>query len=355
MKSCVRESLSNWRFSNRIFKIIENSNKLLEQDLSDHKIYSEFYKQFRLILLFSSRKLRNISSEKDFEEFARWLQQIFHKLNIEKIYNISTVEFIDEFDELWLFEQFFYISVPRYWNEHFKFIKWWACHHRSLFFYNMFDQIDAESKLNKELWLVSWKHNHSMLKVWFQWSSYIIDPYSKKNWLINKVTKWNSIYLWMNSKKLYFAEFKNENWDLLDDSISLSKFENKATFLSSIEKEDKFLINFKTFLEWKEIALLVRNWDHLLVNFRVWDWPDYKTWKRKEIVQVDLLNLMLNNWDISSFDILKEIIWIEEGVWVDKEIIDAIELVSKHIDKDSIFRDLWIPDPKDLSWKTTRK
>jgi predicted membrane-bound dolichyl-phosphate-mannose-protein mannosyltransferase len=86
----------------------------LKANLEDVVILDRIKRNFNKLMKFSRYFISKIETEKDFEEFLVGFERILKELEIEKLYNNTTIKDIHNFDKLNLFQQFFYISIPIY-------------------------------------------------------------------------------------------------------------------------------------------------------------------------------------------------------------------------------------------------
>jgi len=190
------ENLSKWQdLPKKVKNITKKANTLLQSNLDENNTLSEIKKIFNKLIRFSKYNIDKIQTEKEFISFLKWFEQVFKELDIAKLYNSTSRWDYKNFDNLDLFKQFFYITTPLMTTQNFSFIKWWVCYHWSLFFNNLFSEIDKNNKLSKDLIIFNPTYDHGVFQIWFKNKKFIIDPYSKENWLLTEVKKWNKVYL----------------------------------------------------------------------------------------------------------------------------------------------------------------
>ncbi len=346
MVNTINKKEKSARTSPKIEKLVRDSNNLLVKDFESKEIYNCLYKQFQKLVRFASLKVSKLNTEDDFIDFINWFWNILKDLDLKKLYNSSNVWNLKEFDKLNLFQQFFYISIPYKNKKNFDFIKWWVCYHWSLFFYNFFNYIDNKNKFKKEFIYFNWQYNHSFFKISFKNKSYVVDPYWKSS-IITEVKKWNKVYLSMKNGKMKYWNIKydfniDQNWN----EIEFNKTHKKREFIDWIRKSNNFLINLKTYINWKATHLIVKDTgDDLYVHF-----DNYKpTLWDKDMTIMQIIDPLME-WEssqLNSFSIICAIIWIDTNS-VDKLKIDKIKAISKKIDVNYLIDKLWIKKTVDM-------
>ncbi len=334
------EEMSEWQqLANKFDDITNEANKLLQSNLDENNTLSEIKKIFNKLTRIAKDNINKIKTEEDFISFLKWFEQVFKKLDIAKLYNSTNRWNYENFDNLNLFKQFFYITTPLMTTKSFSFIKWWVCYHWSLFFNNLFSEIDKNNKLSKELIIFNPTYDHGVFQIWFKNKKFIIDPYAKENWLITEVKKWNKIYLnnvW--GKPIY--------WDIKNSKIMKLKvwkwnleaqiFNNKKDFIENIQDSNE-LINIKTYFKWKPIHIVIDDiWKDIMINYKL----DVFI-KEKEFSLIDLVWLYMEWKKVKKIDILLALTWFDKNS-ISKEILDELQIIAEKIDTNYLFKKLKI-------------
>lgn len=321
----------------KIKNITNQANTLLEWNLNEKEIIQNFKNVFDKLVRFWKFFIKKIENEKDFEEFLIWFENIFKDLEIEKLYNSTNSWNLSQFDKMNLFMQFFYISTPLKNSENFDFIKWWVCYHWALFYKNLFEEIDMENKLEKKLVSFLPKFQHWVFSIWFWDKEFIIDPYSKWDFL-KEVKKWNEIYLGaINSELLFWKVKNNDTLIYWEKELNLKKFENDEDFIEDVYLDE--LINIKTYLNWNIIHLIVKDLqDEILINL---NWNQFI--REKEFSLTDMVWLYLEWKKIDNYKLLISLLWFDENI-IDKKIKNQIKIIANKINMDSVIEKLWIKE-----------
>jgi len=338
----------------KIKKITKKANDLLLSDLDEKNTLSEIKKIFTKLIKFSKTQITKIKTEEDFITFLRWFEQIFKELDIAKLYNSTNRWDYKSFDNLDLFMQFFYIATPLMTTKNFSFIKWWVCYHWSLFFNNLFTEIDKNNKLSKNLILFNLPYNHWVFQIWFKNKKFIIDPYAKKNWLITEVKEGNEMYLtnsWKNA--IYWKIIENDQEIILKTNVWILKpkiYTKKINYIDNIKVNDNEFINIKTYKEWKPIHIIINDSDSdIIITYR---WRMFS--KDKEFSIIDLVWLYMEKKKVKKIDMLFALTWFWKNGKINKdilsefnnlnesEIIDEFKILAEKINTDYLFKKLKI-------------
>jgi len=337
------ENISKWaKLHPKIQWLIEDTNHYLVSDLEKWETIKKIKEIFDKLLRFGRFWITKIETEKDFEEFMKSFEQIFKELEIDKLYNNTSRGNYEEFNNLDLFKQFFYITTPLLTNKNFTFIKWWVCYHWSIFFYNLFEHIDKNNKLDKKFIDFNPEFDHWVFQIWFKNKKYIIDPYSKGNGLLTEIKEWNSIYMWAILANLRFGKF-TKNTDkveilLWEKKIIPKTYKDKKEFINDLTPWDK-LVNIKTYLNWKPIHINISIFDEdLLIEYK-----SEKLLQDKEFAIMDVVWLFMEKTKVSNLDILLALIGFKEGQ-LSKNIYTELKIIASKINKDFIFKKLWIEE-----------
>lgn len=343
------EWISNWKnfkLSPKLEFITRETNQLLRSNLEDKEIMKNIKTNFNKLVRFSKYFINKIKNEKDFEEFLVWLEIILKDLKIEKLHNTTTIKNIKNFSKLNLLQQFFYISIPIYnkWQTP-DFIKWWICYNWALFFYNLFEQIDKNNKLTKNLVLFTPEYNHWAFIVWFKNRKFLIDPYAKSNWLITEIKEWNKIYLWAILKELIFWEIIDKNnlklkaeWKTFSPKI----YKTKLNFIKNIKS--KSILEIKTYIEGKATQLSIKDMsENSVLIFLNW-----KPFEREKIfVKDDIMNIYMEKSFSTrleeKYKLLLAILWFHDE-FLNSETKKQLKAIAGKINEEYIFEKFWLKE-----------
>lgn len=323
--------------------IVLNINNKLFSNFDEKDNFKDLKQELEKILRFWVSKFSKIKDEKEFEEFMLWFEKILNNIEIEKLYNTTTLskEWLKEFNKLSLLMKFFYISTPLRTNKNFKFIKWWTCYNWVLFFNDLFDTFDNWKKVEKEMLIFDDKFNHSIFKIsfWNKW--YIIDPYSKWKWLLTEIKKWNKVYLSALSWKLLYWTIETENplkINYADNNLKINSFKNKNEFIENMKDMKQNILNIKTYIEWKSLHLMIDLlWDDIMINF---NWEQFM--RKKEFFMIDVVWLYMEG-NPTKLNILLALLWFDKNN-LNKDILNKLIIISDKINKNTLFKRLWIDE-----------
>ena len=333
------ENISKWvKLHSKVKWLIENTNEYLVSDLEKWETIKKIKEIFDKLLRFGRFWITKIKTEKDFEEFMKSFEQIFKELEIDKLYNNTSRDNYEEFDKLDLFKQFFYITTPLLTNKNFTFIKWWVCYHWSIFFYNLFEHIDKNNKLDKQFIDFNPKFDHWVFQIWFKNKKYIIDPYAKSNWLLTEVKEGNNVYVWALWWELLFGKVNKS----LDIEIWWKKISNRTSdkkeFIDNLTPWNE-LVNIKTYLNWKPIHIIIKDIDNEIIVRYKWEVLS----KSKEFTIIDIVWLFMEKTKVSNLDIILSLTWFEKE-YLSEDILEELKVIASKINKDFIFKKLWIEE-----------
>ncbi len=334
------ENISKWqKLPRKIDFLTREANQYLRSNLENKEILQGIKKIFDKLVRFAKYNIEKIETEEDFISFLRWFEQVFKELDIAKLYNSTNRWNYENFDNLNLFKQFFYITTPLMTTKSFSFIKWWVCYHWSLFFYNLFSEIDKKNKLSKELIIFNPTYDHGVFQIWFKNKKFIIDPYAKENWLITEVKKWNKVYLSVLDWESIYGEIndtkqlKLQVWKL---EFSPDSFDKKNDFIDNIKSSNE-LINIKTYIKWKPIHIVIDDaWKDIIINYK-WD----LFMKEKEFALMDLVWLYMEWKKVKKIDILLALTWFDKNS-ISKENLNELKIIAEKIDTNYLFKKLKI-------------
>jgi len=341
MKNIIPSTFQSIKVSSKLHKYINKSNNYLSNNLEEENLIKNFSRFFDILIRFWKYKLSKIQTNIEFEEFLLWLQEILAKLEIEKIYNSTNIASLDEFNNLSLLNQFFYISMPIKYRKNFKISKWWVCYHWSLFFLNLFKELDINNRLDKKIVFLDKKFNHSVVIVWFEGKYYIVDPYAKWNWLLTEVKKGNKVYLWAVNNELMYGEIETvlplviKFWNY---KLNSENYVNSKRFIESMRKQAD-LINIKIFLNWKTYHLIVKNWEEkIFINF---NWEQF--FREKDFAITEIVWKFLEQYNPENIDLLLAILGFEKtSIW--GKNLKALEIIADKINWDQVFTQLGIKE-----------
>ena len=334
------ENISKWTELNpKIKKIIDNANVLLKSNLDKKNTLNEIKNIFDKLIKFSKFNINKIKNIQDFKNFLKWFEQVFKELDIAKLYNNTNRWNYNNFNEINLFKQFFYITTPLMTTKNFSFIKWWVCYHWSLFFYNLFSEIDIHHKFNKQLITFNPTYDHGIFQIWFKNEKYIIDPYAKENGLLTEVKIWNKIYLSALKGESIYAKVKNTKE--LELEVGKLKFKpkifnDKQNFIENI-KDSNELINIKTYIKWKPIHIIIKDSDtDIIIQYK---WEMFS--RDKEFSLIDLVWLYMEWKNVKKIDILLALTWFDKNS-LPKNILNELKIIADKIDTNYLFKKLKI-------------
>lgn len=324
----------------KINKITKTTNNVLSTNLDEKENLLKLRKQFDKLLKYASFFINKIESEKDFSNFIKWFEEILNNLDVKKLYNITTIFNLKEYIKRDLFMQFLYLNLPKNGNKHFSFIKWWACYHRTLFFFNLFSEIDKKWILEKKMINFSPDIPHSAFLVWFKNKKFIIDPYAKKYWLIVEVKEWNEIYLW--TKLTNYISWKITNTKKLEllflwRKIKPTFYQDRIKFIESVKSWQ--ILNIKIQIEWKTYQIRLENLDseNLILYF---NWEIFEL--NKEFISLDIVELFMK-WKPTNYKILLKLLWFNNES-LPENIKNALKIIWDKINFDYVFKKLNIYD-----------
>jgi len=335
------ENISKWqKLPSKIEDITKKANDLLLSNLDENNTLTEIKNIFNKLIRFSKFNIEKIKTEEDFIIFLKWFEQVFKELDIAKLYNSTNRWNYENFDNLNLFKQFFYITTPLMSKKNFSFIQWWVCYHWSLFFHNLFTKIDKNNKLSKNLIIFNPTYDHGVFQIWFKNKKIIIDPYAKENGLITEVKEGNKLYLSALDWESIYGTVKNSDnnlelqvwkWEFTPDI-----FGNKDDFINNV-KSSKELINIKTYKEWKPIHIIIKDSDsEIIINYK---WEMFS--RDKEFSLIDVVWLYMEWKKVKKLDILFALTWFDKNS-VSEKILDEFKILAEKINTDYLFKKLKI-------------
>lgn len=178
--------------------------------------------------------------------------------------------------------------------------------------------------------------------LWYKNIKYIIDPYNKSN-LITEVKNWERVYLIMDRNGLIYWTIKDDKKLVYNKKeVKFDIYKDKKSFFESIKPIKNFLVNIKTYVDWKSIYLIIKQYDeYILINF---NW--HEQWNDKELTIMNIMNPIME-WKvkkISSFFLLKQILWIKKMSWTNDKIIQNLKVISEKISSDYLLEKLGIKE-----------
>ena len=228
-------------------------------------------------------------------------------------------------------------------NSYFNFIKWWVCYHWVIFYKKLFEEIDKNNILEKELISFLPVFQHWVFSIWFWNKKFIIDPYAKWNF-ITKFKQWEKIYLWAIEDQSLFWEVKNKNTiNYWDQEIKVQSFDEEEQFIDNIYS-DQF-INIKTYLNWNSLHLIVKDISDSIYTILSKNNKNTKEFIiDKEFALIDIVWLYMEaNWKkVNNYKILIELIWHENIV--DQETKNQLKIIADKINIETVFEKLWIKE-----------
>ncbi|MCD5383003.1 hypothetical protein LR002_02675 [Candidatus Gracilibacteria bacterium] len=323
----------------KIQEITKNANKILKNE----EILKNFKKVFDKLIRFGQFFIGKIKNEKDFEEFLIGFENIFKELEIEKVYNTTTIGALSNFEKMDLIMQFFYISTPIKNPENFNFIKGGVCYHWVIFYKKLFEEIDKNNILEKELISFLPDFQHGVFSIGFGNKKFIIDPYAKGNF-ITKFKQGEKIYLGAIEDQSLFGEVKNKNTiNYGDQEIKVQSFDEEEQFIDNIYS-DQF-INIKTYLNGNSLHLIVKDISDSIYTILSKNNKNTKEFIiDKEFALIDIVGLYMeaNGKKVNNYKILIELIGHENIV--DQETKNQLKIIADKINIETVFEKLGIKE-----------
>ncbi len=335
------QNVENIELTSKIEIYSKKINNIIKSDKIEEDIYKkELYKNFKIHKRLARQKILNIKNNaSNFDEIMLYINDFFSNYEFTKMYNYTPLVPYREYKNKTLEEQLFQIITPKNWVwVNMPDLAWWNCHHWSIFFKNVFDNLFSWVDIwyKSEIINFYYMYDHSFLLLKIDEKYYWVDPYCKNdNKIIYELKPAQEVYIWKkNNKKIYGRVL----------SLNPLKFSwvSEIMVFETIDKIDDFAMdkdlfsNNKIILHYPQLS----NGKHLKIDFRIFN-SNEKIWI---LVNWNQTVLLKSNIDftylitLSTQEILRYL--LDNFNIQNSEFID-VNLISQKISKDQLLKSLW--------------
>lgn len=292
-----------------IWKHIERTNGKINMLISPTDSEKLIRRELDTFLRFWRQKISKWLTIASLEEILSFIDGIFDKYDIRKLYRISTPEELKSSSMRDIYTVF--SNNITFHKKHHNLISesgWGSCYDWIIFLDKMFATIDHKQLIQRKFVSFTDSQSHAWLFISFHWNQYILDLFAKEAGRIVKIVPWAKIYLWV-------VRWNNTFWfiegveplqisDKEGNSINFI-FQDIETLLEKKKVNKHIVVQVKTYLEEKPIELQISDiWTHYGIYFLG---NIIKIPKNSFITSIKNIS---GKGDISSFEIMEEILGV---------------------------------------------
>lgn len=291
-----------------IWKHIERTNGKINMLISPADSEKLIRRELDTFLRFWRQKISKWLTIESLEEILSFIDGIFDKYDIKKLYNFSTPEEVRETYKKNIY-QIFASNIVFHKKDHSLIDSsfWWSCYDWTILLYKIFQEIDPKDNISKKIIYFTSSLWHAGLFITFQWQSYIIDLFAKEAGKIVKVLPWSMVYSGVIRGNNTFGIIENTDPLKITDKEGNSIRHHLDTIdsINFLEKNRRIILQIKTYLNWNAIELQISDiWTHYGIYFLG---NIIKIPKNSFITSIKNIS---KKGDISSFEIMEEILGV---------------------------------------------
>lgn len=204
----------------------------------------------------------------------------------------------------------------------------WTCNSWSILFFELLNEVNIKNKNILKYW---WNYSHSSCLFEINWKYFLIDPFCKKQNIVNEIQIWSQIYIWANNWDILYWKVKSIVPFLIDynwKEISCEKYNDPFDFINELSPPENFIEQVRVYRKTVKIdfvLFLSIDKSSMIIDLN---------WKRKTLnTQMTKIDLKYLDTTSTMFDILSLLFkWIN----LTQEDIKNLETVSNMINKNNL-------------------